>query len=128
MNCIYFKKRRKNYANYTYCTIKRCKIEVKECYNCEKKEYKKMSYIRPVSKKRKTVSKETYGLVLVRDKCCKLCHRNCALQLHHILYRSERKDLIDEPTNCVMLCADCHRLVHSNKKKYQPMLQELVKK
>lgn len=128
MNCIYYKKRRKNYVSYTYCTIKKAIIEYKECKTCDKKEYKKVKPLRPVSKKRITVSKETYGKVLVRDKRCRLCGRITALQLHHILYRSERKDLIDEPTNCIMLCSDCHRLVHSNKRKYQPLLQDIVKK
>lgn len=128
MNCIYFKKRRKNYVGYTYCTIKRSKIEYEECKYCDKKEYRKMKPIRPVSKKRVTVSKATYGLVLMRDKRCRLCGRINYLQLHHILYRSERKDLIDDPKNCIMLCSECHKLVHSNKRKYQPMLQKLVEK
>lgn len=128
MNCIYFKNRRKDYVRYTYCTIKRCKIEYEECKHCDKKEYKKVKPIKPVSKKRTTVSKKTYGIVLMRDKRCRLCGRINYLQLHHILYRSERKDLIDEPKNCIMLCSDCHSLVHRNKRKYQPMLQEIVEK
>lgn len=128
MNCIYYKIRRKNYVRYIYCTTKRCKIEPEECKHCDKKEYKRVKPMKQVSKKRITVSKATYGTVLMRDKRCRLCGRINYLQLHHILYRSERKDLINEPTNCIMLCSDCHRLVHTNKRKYQPLLQDIVKK
>lgn len=68
--------------------------------------------VKTVHKKRNQVSKETYEAVE------KVCKQKCALcgkgeyQLHHILYRSERRDLIDEPTNCIMLCVDCHGKVH----------------
>ena len=86
-----------------------------------------MHYLKPVGKNRKTVSKETYNLVFERDHGrCRICGRNSGIQLHHILYRSERKDLIDEPSNCIMLCYQCHALVHSNKHKYQPILLKKV--
>jgi 5-methylcytosine-specific restriction endonuclease McrA len=83
-------------------------------------------------KKRATVSQETY------DKVFKICKGKCAIcgtttdiHYHHILYRSERKDLIDEPSNGIMLCEDfankCHRKVHANKKLWQPKLLKLRK-
>ena len=86
------------------------------------------------------VSKDTYNVVLERSKDifgvprCGLCNNAYNLQLHHIQYRGERKDLIDEPSNCIMLCHrdfsknKCYKLVHSNKKKYQPMLLEINSK
>ena len=48
------------------------------------------------------------------------------IELHHVRYRSERKDLINEPNNCVCLCTFHHQLVHSNKKKYQPLLLKML--
>lgn len=76
--------------------------------------------------KKLTVTKETYNYVIERDKyCCRLCGSTNWLQLHHILYRSQRKDLINDVNNCIMLCDDCHRLVHKNKKKWQPILLQM---
>ena len=42
-------------------------------------------------------------------------------------YKSaDGKNLTDEPTNCVMLCHDCHQnVVHGNLKKYRPILLEI---
>lgn len=78
--------------------------------------------------KKTTVTPEAYNIVYKRDKGkCRLCGITQNIQAHHILYRSERKDLINEPTNMIMLCIKCHQLVHSNKKKYQPILLKLIK-
>ena len=78
--------------------------------------------------KKLTVTKDTYNCVIERDNySCRLCGSTNWLQLHHILYRSQRKDLINDVDNCIMLCSDCHRLVHSNKKKWQPLLLEMIK-
>lgn len=46
---------------------------------------------------------------------------------HHIVYRSEapgHKKLHDK-LNIINLCLSCHKKAHSNKKKYQPLLQKL---
>jgi hypothetical protein len=81
------------------------------------------------TKKRITVSKEVYNAVIQRDNySCRLCGSTNWLQLHHIFYRSERKDLINDIDNCIMLCENCHRIVHFNKKKWQPILLEMNKK
>lgn len=141
-NCVYFKRRTKKGIFYGYCTLRRSivPLNASECYTCENKEYKKYKPIKKVSKKRVCVSKNTYKIVLERSKDifgvprCGLCNNADNLQIHHILYRGERKELIDEPSNCIMLCHrdfsknKCHRLVHSNKKKYQPLLLEISKK
>ena len=85
--------------------------------------------IKKVSNKRITVTEETYNKVMQRDKYkCRLldCTCNGGLELHHIRYRSEAKDLINEPTNCIMLCNRHHRLVHSNKHYWQPILKEMI--
>ena len=49
-----------------------------------------------------------------------------AKHFHHIYYRSERKDLIDNIDNGIMLCVYCHDKVHSNKKKWQPILLNMM--
>ena len=144
--CINLRWRKKQGKTYCYCTKKRAIIELSSCYGCVNKEYKKVAKmvvktrIRPVSKKRVVVSNETYNIVL--DRCkdelgvphCQYCDAVDNLQLHHVYYRGERKDLIDDPNNCLMLCHrdfsnnKCHRVVHNNKKKYQPILLEILEK
>lgn len=132
--CLYLRFRTKKGIIYCYCTKKRKMIPKNECRECDLKEYK-VYRSKNNNKNKIKVSKETYQKVLNRDRCCRLCGNNNIYQLvlHHIKYRSERKDLIDDPNNCIMLCGNftknkCHEKVHSNKKKYQPLLIELLKK
>lgn len=139
MKCLYLKQRVKNYKAYIYCAFYKKEITFDECKSCSKKTYKerkslkvsnlnKRTYIRKTSNKRETVKPDTYNAVLERDKGqCQLCLTSQNLQLHHIAYRSEAKHLINDIDNCIMLCLECHNLVHSNKKKYQPILQSRVK-
>lgn len=129
MNCINFKIRQKNYKKIFYCAFLKKEIQYADCSFCKSKEYKKNKPIKKVGKNRITVSDKTYNTVF--EKCqgrCVLCGTTLNLHYHHILYRSERKDLIDDPINGIMLCVEHHELVHSNKKKYQPLLLELRRK
>ena len=137
--CIYLKKRK----NKPYCTLLKSEIQLSNCNGCTSKEYKKCTiksknsaliekkeYKKPTkshkSKKRITVSKQTYNSVIQRDNySCRLCGSTNWLELHHILYRSQRKDLINDINNCIMLCSNCHKLVHNNKKKWQPILVKM---
>ena len=127
--CVHLKKR----ENEPYCSLFNKKIMLSECRGCVNKEYKKnaqkkKNIVHKSKRKRITVSKETYNAVIERDKyCCRLCGSTNWLALHHIEYRSERRDLINDSNNCIMLCEKCHRKVHSNKKQWQPILLEMNK-
>ena len=130
--CINLKLRSKKGVKYFYCVRKRAVVERNNCFSCLNREMKKVSKIavktrlKPISKKRVCVSKKTYDEVYKRDNgICRMCGKS-NIELHHIKYRSEAKHLIDEPSNCIMLCSEHHKLVHSNKKKYQPMLLEIM--
>lgn len=127
MICRYFRKRSKDLKPYFYCTLKRKQV-IFTCYeNCLKWQPRLNKGIKKVSKKRIVVSDETYKQVYNRDNgICQLCASPNDIHLHHIVYRSESKDLINEPSNCIMLCSECHRKVHSNKHKWQPILQKIV--
>ena len=125
--CSYLRVRHKKGQLYYFCTKTR-EIVQKGCYiECLDKEYKKPKPINKVSKKRITVSRETYEEVFLRDKGrCRLCGTNKNLHLHHILGRG--KDKTDNPNNCIMLCQECHlNVVHKNNKKYRPILLEMIK-
>lgn len=89
--------------------------------------YKKCAFPKPQTKKkeRARVTPETYDKVFNTCKGrCQLCGSTQMLEEHHIRYRSERKDLINDYTNLILLCAECHRKVHTNKKYWQPILLE----
>ena len=157
INCTHYRIRTKKGIKYQYCTKLRREIPKNGCYGCVDKENKiqyqknkniSKNIIKPLEKhysentkipkkvtRKKAVSDSTYQKVLARDNYkCRLCGNDnrYELVLHHIYYRSQRRDLIDEPDNCIMLCGNfsknkCHMKVHSNKKKYQPILLEIVK-
>lgn len=121
-------RKRKNRV-YFWCKDKRNEIILDECKNCLKRNLKRNKGIKRVSQHRKTVSNDTYNKVLERDKnTCRLLDSTCEgwLELHHIIYRSENRDLIDEPSNCIMLCKKHHLQVHSNKHYWQEKLKSLV--
>lgn len=86
--------------------------------------------MRQVAKNHVGVTRETYKTVYNRDGGrCALCNENRpeALQLHHIKTR-HNKALINDPANCIMLCAAHHRTVHENMRYWEPVLSEIVKR
>ena len=150
--CLFFKKRQKQGKIYYYCTKKRAVINFSDCSSCLSKEYKNVAKnslktqnkaystlkaktpIKKVSKKRITVSKKTYNEVYERcNGVCAICGTNQHLEYHHIYFRSERKDLIDDPNNGIMLCGEfannCHKgKAHKNKRYWQPILLKMINK
>lgn len=122
------------YLSKTFQNGFKCKLYKKhinlllDCKNCSDFILTRNKGIRKVSKKRIFVKPEIYQQVYERDKGqCQLCGSN-NINLHHIKYRSEAKELINDPNNCIMLCVQCHKLVHSNKKYWQEKLQEIILK
>lgn len=92
--------------------------------------YKHCAFPKPQDKKKKreTVTDRTYYKVFsLCNGACQICGNKHDLQLHHIRYRSERKDLINDYRNCIMLCITCHQNVHKNKKYWQPILLQKAK-
>lgn len=125
--CKYLAIRSKNYEKYFYCRLNKKIINyTTECIKCLKNEPRKNKGINKVSKKRITVTKETYDKVIERDDYkCRLCGATQNLQLHHIYGRG--KDLTNDINNCIMLCRHCHlEVVHKNQKKYRPLLKKLL--
>lgn len=131
MYCKDLLKRTRNTKIVLYCRKHKRYISLlSECKNCLERNLVTNKPIKKVSKNRITVKKEIYQQVYERDKgICRLQNGTCegGLELHHIVYRSEDKKLINEPTNCIMLCIKHHKEVHSNKHKWQPILKEMNK-
>ena len=125
------------YCKYLSKTLQngfKCKLYKKhinlllDCKNCTEFILARNKGINKVSKKRIFVKPEIYQQVYDRDNGqCQLCG-NINIQLHHIVYKSEDKSLINEPNNCIMLCVKCHKLVHFNKHYWQPKLKEIILK
>lgn len=62
--------------------------------------------------------------VKVRDRGkCRMCGQP-AHHLHHINYRSEGVD--HSETNLISLCEPHHRLVHTSKAKWKPLLRAVI--
>ena len=117
--CLNGKIKCKTYKRYINLLI--------DCKNCLELNLVRNKGINKVSKKRIFVKPEIYKQVYERDKgVCQICGNN-NIQLHHIVYRSENKNLINEPSNCIMLCLKCHKLVHQNKHYWQEKLKEMIK-
>ena len=75
-----------------------------------------------MSKKRSVEETKAYQQIVESEPYCQLCGSTYYLQIHHIFYRSELG--LTTPKNLIRLCARCHRLVHSNKAYWQPLLLE----
>ena len=90
------------------------------------KEFQPVNKPKNVKHKREIVKKHVYEQVYERDGGrFRLCGAG-NIQLHHIDGRG--KDLTNDINNCIMLCTQCHQIVHSNKHKWQPKLKELINK
>ena len=126
--CKQLRIRQKQYNKYFYCCKSKTITYIDECKKCLKFEPRVNKPIKKVSNKRITVTEETYNKVMQRDKCCQLCGTTLNLVEHHIVYKSEDRKLINEPTNLIVLCTKCHALVHSNKHYWQPILKEMINK
>lgn len=66
--------------------------------------------------------------VLKIDNRCRFCGTQQNLCVHHVYYRSQKCPYLVEPedwphlqSNLLTLCMDCHTIVHSNKRLYQPL-------
>lgn len=70
----------------------------------------------------KKVDSIIYQQIVENEPYCQLCGSTSYLHIHHIYYRSQLG--LTTPKNLIRLCDKCHILVHSNKKKYQPILLE----
>jgi len=64
--------------------------------------------------------KEIYSTIAEEEPYCMLCGGTDGLQIHHIRYGACGRHTYFG--NIIRLCINCHNKVHSNKKKYQPVL------
>ena len=70
MNCKYLRVRSIQKKKHLYCILNKKTINYTlECSKCLKKEYRKNKGINKVSKKKITVTQDTYNKVMQRDNC-----------------------------------------------------------
>lgn len=63
--------------------------------------------------------------VMKRDRGrCRFCGTDTGLQLHHVVYRSQGGQ--HEESNLITLCLRCHDTVHSDKKRWMPLLLGVI--
>ena len=70
--------------------------------------------------------KKIYNTITEEEPYCMLCGKGYNLHRHHIRYGSCGRYTYFG--NIIVLCMNCHQLVHSNKKKWQPILIEIADK
>lgn len=49
------------------------------------------------------------------------------LEVHHIITRAERPDLIRDENNCISLCKECHYSIKSREDQIEPLLKYIIK-
>ena len=64
--------------------------------------------------------KEIYNTIAEEEPYCMMCGKSWNLNIHHIRYGSCGRHTYFG--NIIRLCVDCHRKVHSDKKRWQPFL------
>ncbi len=68
--------------------------------------------------------KLVYKTITEEEPHCQICGKNINLHRHHIRYGAcGRKTYFG---NIIVLCNDCHRMVHSSKRKWQPILIKMA--
>lgn len=74
----------------------------------------------------KVQEKETYKKTLeLFNNCCAICGNN-QVQLHHVRYGGLYGGRKTYMGNIIPLCKKHHDMVHKNKKKYMPILIDIV--
>lgn len=63
---------------------------------------------------------------VTENKICQLCNCRLGTERHHIRYGSEGRKTYRG--NIILLCTNCHQLVHSNKHEYQIILIDIIDK
>lgn len=106
-----------------------CSQECVAGYRTKGRSRKSVGAARTTTKKRRSskqqIPKELRDNVIAADGgICRSCGSKYSLHCHHVIYRSQGGK--HERHNLITLCHDCHALVHSNKKIYQPILLGMI--
>lgn len=103
--------------------VKVCSPECLTGLSCRKKVIKKTKY--PPRSKKDTdggVPQKVREEVLTRDRFrCRFCSTVSFLHVHHIIYRSQGGS--HESWNLITLCEEHHTKMHSDKRRWMPVLQ-----
>lgn len=68
--------------------------------------------------------KQIYEIIAHEEPYCMLCGNPYNLHIHHIRYGSMGRHTY--LGNIIRLCINCHQKVHSNKRKWQPILIDIA--
>ena len=100
------------HINTTKCKCENCKKHNRKHYNPDPKSIKDMS------------SKTTAKLIKRAGLGCSICGwKESSLDIHHIIPKKEGGTNDNE--NLIMLCPNCHRIVHTTNKYTREYLQSL---
>jgi 5-methylcytosine-specific restriction endonuclease McrA len=81
---------------------------------------------RPKTPRTHQPNRDKRKAIQIRDgNRCRFCLTPKNLHVHHIIYRSQRGS--NDERNLVTLCLGHHDTVHSSKRRWQPVLLELIR-
>ena len=120
------------------CAFCKTYVQREEAYRnglqsfCSEQHYRDLHFSRQQKSAYKSLKRSTDSLSSDEKKKiiesdgfqCRFCGRQSGLHVHHAKYRSEGGS--NDPSNLITLCNDHHGLVHSNKKRYQPLCLKII--
>lgn len=68
--------------------------------------------------------KKIYEIIAHEEPYCMLCGSTNWLEIHHVRYGACGRHTYFG--NIIRLCKSCHQKVHSNKRKWQPILIDIA--
>ena len=125
MKCKYLKSRRKNYQLYYYCSMKKNKIDISECYNCTHKEFKIYNVLKKRTYKQSKKEKNRFSIIYSDLSKCAECSSKIGIELNEIYEGAYRQTSIKYGMVAPM-CNRCHKRFHSDRLfslKYKALFQ-----
>lgn len=125
MSCKFLRYRSKNYQKYAYCAKQKQKIDKKDCYDCNFKEYKETKPINKKTTKLQQLENNRYSIVQSQTEQCYNCHRKLPLDKHEAIGGKNRLKSIEWGL-IFYLCRECHTRTENDqdfKNKFQVIAQ-----
>lgn len=89
----------------------------------------KVKTSKPKSKPNPDIPKKLRDEVLAADHRCRGCNTTRNLHLHHVVYRGQKYGYLSGDHvrhNLITLCVECHQRVHTDKKRFLPILLGMI--
>lgn len=107
MNCMFLTKRSKKNIFFWFCRRNKIKIELKDCSECDLKEFKKYKKIIQKSSKLKNIENKRFSILTNDFSKCYKCENK--KQHIHEIYGGRNRQISIRNGFCIPICEKCHR-------------------